>query len=156
MAPEGQDWGCLGFMPRILIRIRFPVATYKGIDGIGLNAITLQDSSIDLGYEASSGGVYEGDSPDYVPGSGYVSPRLIDPTDPIAAATAAGMSQHSTPPATPIMSLRTARTTTIHGGNTAAQNRSLSVPPSETRPAIRQTSDQSGVNTSTRKRDGVV
>jgi hypothetical protein len=137
--------------------LQIPGGHLQGVDDIGLNAITLQDSSIDLGYDANSGGVYEGDSPDYVPGSGYVSPRLIDPTDPIAAATAAGMSQHSTPPATPIMSSRTARTTTIHGGNTAAQNRSLSVPPSETRPAIpyhRQTSDQSGVNTSTRNAMG--
>jgi len=111
---------------------------------IELNAMTLQDSSVDTNTEGTLS-PHEGDSPDHVPGSGYVSPRLMDSMDPIAAA---GMSQHSTPPATPIMSCRTARTTTINAGNTAAQNRSLSVPPSEHRPTIsyhRQTSDQSNL-----------
>ena len=111
--------------------LQVPGGHLQGIDDIGLNASTLRDSSIDLGYDANPGGVCEGGSPDHVPGSGYVSPHLIDPMDPIPAATAAGVSQHSTPPATPIMSSRTAQTVTIHGGNTAAQNRSLSVPPSE-------------------------
>ena len=121
----------------------------RGIDDIELNAISLQDPSADPGYDTNTEGAlspHEGDSPDQLPGSGYVSPHLIDPMDPVAAATAASMSQHSTPPATPIMSFRTARTTTIGSGNTAAQNRSLSVPPSEHRPTIsyhRQTSDQS-------------
>ena len=127
--------------------LQVPGGHLQGIDDIGLNAITLQDTSIDLGYDTNAEGAlspHEGDSPDHVPGSGYVSPHFVDPTDPLAA----GMSQHSTPPATPIMSFRTARTTTINAGNTTAQNRSLSVPPSEHRPTIsyhRQTSDQSNV-----------
>ena len=123
----------------------------QGIDDIELNAITLQDPSVDLGYDANTEGAlspHEGDSPDLVPGSGYVSPHLIDCMDPLATTTTTNMSQHSTPPATPIMSFRTARATTISAGNTAAQNRSLSVPPSEHRPTVsyhRQTSDQSNL-----------
>ena len=107
------------------------------LQGIDLHAITLQDSSLDLGYDTNTEGALspgEGDSPDHVPGSGYVSPHLIDHMDP--------------PPATPIMSFRTARATTVSPGNTAAQNRSLSVPPSEHRPTVsyqRQTSDQSNL-----------
>ena len=96
------------------------------LQGIDLHAITLQDSSLDLGYDMNTEGAllspHEGDSPDHVPGSGYVSPHLIDHLDP--------------PLATPIMSFRTARATTVSPGNTIAQNRSLSVPPSEHRPTV--------------------
>ena len=139
--------------------LQVPGGYLQGIDEIGLNAITLQDSSVDLGYDTSTEGAlspHEGDSPDHVPGSGYVSPHLIDPMD-----LAAGMSQHSTPPATPIMSFRMGRTTTINAGNTALQNRSLSVPPSEHRPTVsyhRQTSDQSNLTgkiTNTPTRDSM-
>ena len=128
--------------------LQVPGGHFQGIDDIELNAITLQDPSVDLGYDTNTEGVlspHEGDSPDLVPGSGYVSPHLIDRMDPLATA---GMSQHSTPPATPIMSFRTARATTISAGNAAVQNRSLSVPPSEHRPTVsyhRQTSDQSNL-----------
>jgi hypothetical protein len=59
--------------------LQVPGGHLQGIDDIGLNAITLQDFSIDLGYDVNPGGVYEGDSPDHVPGSGCVSPHLIDP-----------------------------------------------------------------------------
>jgi hypothetical protein len=134
--------------------LQVPGGHLHGIDNIGLTAITLQDSSIDLGYDANPGGVYEIDSPDPVPGSGYVSPHSIDLMDPIAAATAAGVPQNSTPPATPTISSRRApTTTTTNAGNTVAQTRSSSVPLSRSRPAIlshRQPSDQSGVNSSTR------
>jgi hypothetical protein len=129
--------------------LQVPGGHLQGIDDIELNAITLQDSSVDFGYDNNTEGAlspHEGDSPDLVPGSGYVSPHLIDCMDPLA--TAAGMSQHSTPPATPIMSFRTARATTTSTGNSSAQNRSLSVPPSEHRPTVsyhRQTSDQSNL-----------
>ena len=129
-----------------------PGGHFQGIDEIELNAITLQEPSADFGYDSipeRAFSPYDGDSPDHVPGSGYVSPHLIDPMDPIAAASAAGMSQHSTPPATPIMSSRRPRTTTINAGNAAAQNRSLSVPPSENRPTMsyhRQTPDQPNVS----------
>ena len=129
--------------------VQAPGSHMQGVDDIELNAISLQDSSVDFGYDTSGEGAlspHERDSPDHLPRSGYVSPHLVDPMDPIAVATATSMSQHSTPPATPIMSFRTARTTTISSGNTAAQNRSLSVPPSEHRPTIsyhRQASDQS-------------
>ena len=128
--------------------LQVPGGQMQGIDAIELNAITLQDPSADLGYDTNTEGTlspHEGDSPDYVPGSGYVSPHFPDPMDPISAAS---ISQHSSPPATPIMSSRTARATTISSGNTAAQNRSLSVPPSEHRPTIsyhRQASDQSAL-----------
>ncbi|KAF9647230.1 hypothetical protein BDM02DRAFT_2733890 [Thelephora ganbajun] len=128
--------------------LQAPGGHLQGIDDIELNAITLQDPSVDLGYDTNTEGAlspYEGDSPDHVPGSGYVSPHLIDSMDPI---TTAGTPQHSTPPTTPIMSRRTARATTISVGNTAAQNRSLSVPPPEHRPTIsyhRQAPDQSSL-----------
>ena len=71
------------------------------LQGIDLHAITLQDSSLNLGYDTNTEGAsspHEGDSPDHVPGSGYVSPHLIIWTP---------------PPATPIMSFRTARATTV-------------------------------------------
>ena len=124
--------------------LQVPGARLQGIDDI-VNTIGLQDPA-DLGYDTSAEGAmspYEGDSPDHVPGSGYVSPH----SDPIAA-TNASLSQHSSPPTTPVMSFRTARPTTTSPGNTAAQNRSLSVPPSENRPTIsyhRQASDQSNL-----------
>ena len=124
--------------------LQVPGGQMQRIDDIELDA--LQDFA-DLGYDANTEPAlspHEADSPEHAPGSGYVSPRLIDPTDPAAATS---MSQHSTPPTTPVMSFRTARSTTIGSGNTAAQNRSLSVPPSEHRPMIsyRQASDQSNL-----------
>ena len=76
-----------------------PGGHLERIDEIDLNAITLQPS-----YDTNPGGAlppYNDDSLDLVPGSGWVPPHFIDPMDPIAAATAAGMSPHSTPPATP-------------------------------------------------------
>ena len=153
--------GLSGIQPPTPHSLQVPGAHMQGIDEIELNAITLQDSSVDYGYDTNQEGAlspHGGDSPDHVPGSGYVSPHLIDPMDPIAVATAASMSQHSTPPATPIMSSRRARTTTINAGNTAAHNRSLSVPPSENRPTIsyhRQTSDQTGKVTGALTRDSM-
>lgn len=147
----GTGLGLSGVQNTNLHSLQLPGGRMHGIDEIELNAITLQDTSIDLGYDTNTEGAlspHEGDSPDHVPGSGYASPHFIDPMDHIAVATAASMSQHSTPPTTPIMSFRTARTTTISSGNTPAQNRSLSVPPTEHRPTIpyhRQTSDQSGL-----------
>ena len=128
--------------------LQVPGGHLHGIDEIELNAITLQDS-VDFGYDTNPEGrmsSHDGDSPDHVPGSGYVSPHLLDSMDPVAVATS--LSQHSTPPATPIISSRRARTTTINAGNTAAHNRSLSVPPSEHRPTIsyhRQAPDQSNL-----------
>ena len=145
----GSGLGLSGIQASNPHSLQVPGGHLQGIDEIEFNAITLQDASIDLGYDANTEGTFSphgGDSPDHVPGSGYVSPHF-DRMDPLTS-TPAGMSQHSTPPATPIMSFRTARTTTISAGNTAAQNRSLSVPPSEHRPTVsyqRQTSDQSGL-----------
>ena len=145
----GTGLGLSGVQSSAPQSLQVPGGHMQGIDDIELNAITLQDSSIDVGYDTEGAlSPHEGDSPDHVPGSGYVSPHFIDPMDHIAAATATSASQHSTPPTTPIMSFRTARTTTVSSGNTAAQNRSLSVPPSEHRPTIsyhRQASDQSAL-----------
>lgn len=143
----GTGLGLSGVQSSAPHPLQVPGGPMQGADDIELNVITFQDPSVDLGYDTNTEGAvspHEGDSPDHVPGSGYVSPHFIDPMDSITAATS--ISQHSTPPATPIMSFRTARTTTINSGNTAAQNRSLSVPPSEHRPTIsyhRQASDQS-------------
>jgi len=136
--------GLSGIQPSNPYSLQVPGGHLQGIGEIELNAITLQESSGDFSYDAipeRAFSPYDGDSPDHVPGSGYVSPHLIDSMDPISA-----MSQHSTPPATPIMPSRRARTTTINAGNPAA--RSMSVPPSENRPTIsypRQASEQSAV-----------
>ena len=136
--------GLSGIQPSNPYSLQVPGGHLQGIDGIELNAITLQESSGEFGYDTipeRAFSPYDNDSPDHVPGSGYVSPHLIDSMDPVT-----GMSQHSTPPATPIMPSRRARTTTINAGNPAA--RSMSVPPSENRPTIsypRQVSDQSNV-----------
>ena len=86
----------------------------------------------------------EGDSPGRIPGSGWVS-SLDRSHDPVAAS---GIPQHSSSPTAPITSRRTARTTTIGTGNTTAQKKSLSIPPTDNRLAIPrrcQTSDNSGV-----------
>ena len=122
--------GLSGIQPSNPYSLQVPGGHLQGIDEIELN--TLQDSSGEFGYDTipeRAFSPYDGDSPDHVPGSGYVSPHLIDSMDPVT-----GMSQHSTPPATPIMPSRRARTTTINAGNPAA--RSMSVPPSENRPTI--------------------
>lgn len=136
--------GLSGIQPSNPYSLQVPGGHLQGNDEIGLNAITFQESSGEFGYDTipeRAFSPYDGDSPDHVPGSGYVSPHLIDSMDPVT-----GMSQHSTPPATPIMPSRRARTTTINAGNPAA--RSMSVPPSENRPTISypgQTPDRSSL-----------
>lgn len=145
----GTGLGLSGIQASNPHSLQVPGGHLQAINDI-VNAISLDDTPVDLTYDANTEGTlspHEGDSPENIPGSGYVSPHLLDSMDPISAANAAGMSQHSTPPATPIMSFRAARTTTINSGNTPAQNRSLSVPPIEHRPTIsyRQVSDQSNL-----------
>ena len=130
---QNFDYGGSGIQTSNPHSLQAPGGPLQEID---LIAITLRDPSGEA-YDANTEGAlspHGGDSPDHVPGSGYVSPHSIDHME------------H--PPATPIMSFRTARTTTASSGNTSAQNRSLSVPPSEHRPTVsyqRQTSDQSSL-----------
>ena len=85
-----------------------PGGNLQRIDEIGLNATTLQYS-----YDTNPEGVllsHNGDLLDHASGSGCVSPHSIDPMDPVAAATAAGASPRSTPPATPITACTRERT----------------------------------------------
>jgi hypothetical protein len=122
--------------------MQLPTSNLPGIDEIELNAISLNDDvevdneMVEVPYpERSSSGL----SPHVSDVCQYdFSPRTLEDL--------VGLSQHSTPPATPIMSSRAARTTTVTSHvPSSLHNRSLSVPPSEHRPTVphRQSMDYS-------------